>query len=60
MSAPKYYVQRIKDFNFNELKKRIRMMEDGGFVMISDGKEFKAWIGKVEYYAVMRRSLNDY
>lgn len=59
MSAPKYYVQRIKDFNKRELSKRVKMMEDGGFVKVSEGKEFKAWSGRVEYYAVMRRNLNE-
>ncbi len=57
MSAPQYYVQRIRDFNLGALKKRIRMMESGGFTVVSEGKEFKAWSGRVEYYAVMRRDL---
>ncbi len=59
MSAPQYYVQRIKDFNLAALKRRIRMMEDGGFEVVSEGKEFRAWSGRVEYYAVMRRDLRD-
>ena len=59
MSAPNYYVQRIKDFDPKQLEKRIKMMEDGGFTKVSDGREFKAWSGRVEYYAVMRRDLNE-
>lgn len=55
MSGTPYYVQTVKDYNQHELNKRVRMMEENGFVKVREGKEFHALMGKNKYFVVMRK-----